>query len=314
MYILINIMNPYKILELDNNQNITKNDIRIAYKKLILKYHPDKNIDIDTTEKFKEINTAYELLYNDESRKKYDNLANNEKYDFYNNYKNLFNDKYPTVIDLINLFINNFYNKDEEKLKNDIKDNNYNSIYYNIINKLPELLSYPIRKRIYSTLFNSNINISGSINCTLQDKYLNKYNILKINRDTRDSININVPLILNNYILQNEGEKYNDIIGDIIIDIKTENNPKFSKINNDLYCYQDITLFLYLYGGEYDFTNIDNTIIKLKLPSLLNNNKYIINNKGFIIDEKLNNRGNLIIIFSIGNLDNFKNIIYNLNI
>lgn len=311
-------MNPYKILELDNTTNITKTDIRNAYKKLILKYHPDKNIDIDTTEKFKEIHAAYELLYNEESKKKYDNLNNNEKYDYFTNFKNLFNNKYPTINELLNLFIESFYNNDENQFKNDINDKNYESIYYNIINKLPDFLadklSYPIRKKIYSNILKPNINITGTINCTLLDKYLNKYNILKINRETREIININVPLLLDNYILENEGETINNINGDIIIDIKTENNNIFSKINNDLYCYLDISLYLYLYGGEYEFKNIDNTIIKLNLPSLLNNNKYIINNKGFLINEKSNIRGNLIIIFSIKDLDSIKNIIYNLNI
>lgn len=42
----------------------TKNEIRKAYKKLALKYHPDKNRESDTTEKFREIQTAYEHLIN----------------------------------------------------------------------------------------------------------------------------------------------------------------------------------------------------------------------------------------------------------
>ncbi len=40
---------PYVILELDNLKNISKNDIKKSYKRLILKYHPDKNKDLDTT-------------------------------------------------------------------------------------------------------------------------------------------------------------------------------------------------------------------------------------------------------------------------
>ena len=51
-------MNPYFILELPENKNISKDDIKKSYRKLILKYHPDKNKE-DTTEKFKEIQTAY---------------------------------------------------------------------------------------------------------------------------------------------------------------------------------------------------------------------------------------------------------------
>ena len=74
--------NPYLILELESDKNISKEDIRKSYKRLILKYHPDKNTE-DTTEKFKEIQTPYEILYNNENKTKYDNLPNNEKVKYY---------------------------------------------------------------------------------------------------------------------------------------------------------------------------------------------------------------------------------------
>ena len=57
----------YKILEL--NDNCTKKEIKKKYYELSKKYHPDKNDGKD--EKFKEINEAYEALYDDELREKY---------------------------------------------------------------------------------------------------------------------------------------------------------------------------------------------------------------------------------------------------
>lgn len=60
-------MDYYKILEL--NENCSKKEIKKQYRILILKYHPDKNNGGD--KKFKEINEAYETLYDDEKRKKY---------------------------------------------------------------------------------------------------------------------------------------------------------------------------------------------------------------------------------------------------
>ncbi|KAI8877477.1 DnaJ-domain-containing protein [Backusella circina FSU 941] len=47
-------------------------DIKKAYRKLALKYHPDKNKNDSDQEKFKEISHAYDVLSDSEKRKKYD--------------------------------------------------------------------------------------------------------------------------------------------------------------------------------------------------------------------------------------------------
>ncbi len=64
-------MDLYKVLELE--KNASKDDIKKAYRRLAMKYHPDRNAwDKDAEKKFKEINEAYSTLSDDAKRKQYD--------------------------------------------------------------------------------------------------------------------------------------------------------------------------------------------------------------------------------------------------
>jgi molecular chaperone DnaJ len=47
-------------------------DIKKAYRKLAMEYHPDRNRDSDAEEKFKEITEAYEVLKDSDKRARYD--------------------------------------------------------------------------------------------------------------------------------------------------------------------------------------------------------------------------------------------------
>lgn len=63
----MNLNDAFETLELDTNNKsyISKETIKKQYRKLALKYHPDKNGNTkESNERFKKINEAYEYLYN----------------------------------------------------------------------------------------------------------------------------------------------------------------------------------------------------------------------------------------------------------
>jgi len=62
--------NHYDTLKI--TPNATHNEIKSAYYKLTLQYHPDKNKSEHAKEKFHDISEAYEILGNYESRRNYD--------------------------------------------------------------------------------------------------------------------------------------------------------------------------------------------------------------------------------------------------
>ena len=57
---MLNLEKCYQIL--DENDNTTPKEIKQAYRKLSLKYHPDRNVEFTDGKKFKEISEAYQFL------------------------------------------------------------------------------------------------------------------------------------------------------------------------------------------------------------------------------------------------------------
>ena len=60
----------YEVLGVNRSANA--DDIRRAHRKLALQYHPDRNKDKSAPARFAEIQQAYEVLSDDEKRKRYD--------------------------------------------------------------------------------------------------------------------------------------------------------------------------------------------------------------------------------------------------
>lgn len=128
----------YNILGI--NKNASQKEIKKAYKKLVLKYHPDKNREPDAPEKFRKIQIAYETLSDDNKRNNYD------KFDSMHNgikIKDIFMFYQELVIDICEKYnldsqdrdeILNLFNPDD--FKNELENDDFVMVNKKLSDKL----------------------------------------------------------------------------------------------------------------------------------------------------------------------------------
>jgi len=287
-------MDLYKILELTPNAN--ENDIRKAYIRLAKKHHPDKNKDPEAVDKFQKIQSAYEILINSDTRIKYQNMTNTEKYNFIkliekimnqtihledftnyicnlkktdmdyikNNFCNFF--KYINTNELMNLFKNGVVSKKTINTNNDIDTDTDMEIYDNNCEYYYELpiITYGI----------NNLDIRVDLNININD--INNKKKIKIKR------NINNTMITSTYIFNtshpyiifyNLGDIMNDESGNLIIILNLPNNIYWN--NNIILFEYPMNLYQMIYGIDINI-NIGNEIINI--------DKWFPSKNGNIID------------------------------
>lgn len=69
-------MNYYELLGI--RQNASKDEVKKAYHKLALRYHPDKNKASDAEDKFRNLNEAYEVLIDEHKREAYNRTSHTQ--------------------------------------------------------------------------------------------------------------------------------------------------------------------------------------------------------------------------------------------
>ena len=94
--------NYYDILGV--SKTATQDEIKKAYRKIAIKYHPDKNQgNKEAEEKFKEASEAYSVLGDEEKRKEYDNPTTSANFNSGFNYGD-FNFSHMNVDEILNSF------------------------------------------------------------------------------------------------------------------------------------------------------------------------------------------------------------------
>lgn len=311
-------MDLYKILGIKRNASLAT--IKKAYRSLALLYHPDKNPNVDI-KKFHEIQTAYDILMDDEKRAKYDNLTTDESINI-----NLIFSKLLSKIDSIknfnkikvefmNILTNpkNVINVMNLISKDNISFDDILDIVSNLkSNKLLSTETEDVLSEYQSAAMISNLDIELNINTNMKDVYNNKAQEItymrKIdNKNIKETVR--VPLIGDKVIFEELGDKMDKNIGDLIVGINIINNMKYKKKGSNLLIRFEISLYQLFNGLVFSFIHLDDEEITIKIEDCFKYNfdgnkfNYVVKEKG--IYDADNKRGDLIIQFLLNKEGNF---------
>ena len=332
----------YKILGISKSANTQ--DIKKSYKKLAMKYHPDRNQGNKNAEKkFKEIKEAYEILSNPQKRSAYDQYGHSAFEQGYSN-NSAFESSFSSSTDFGDIFGDVF---------GDIFGHNNNSrpkkgsdLQYNIELTLEEAVKGSNKEIFISKLHKCHFcNGSGSHLGTKPKKcntcqgsgqihirqgffsvqqtcsYCNGKGEIISNpcikcqgtgRNKKEKkIIIKIPAGIDNndkIKLKNEGEagKNGAPSGDLYIKIFVKKHDIFKRNENNLYCDVPINFCMAALGGNIEVPTLDGKI-KIKIPPETQSGKlFRIRGKG-INSIRTRNTGDLlcrIIIETPVNLNN----------
>lgn len=294
----MNIKQSLHILEL--NEKHTIKELKKAYYKKCLQYHPDKNPN--GTEMFKKVQSSYEYL--NKFRNKYSKHKNKNNFkdeDCYYNSDD--NDTYSSYSEMLKKYISMFsekYNWKSDDIYNVIQGllNNAKNISFKLFDKLDRDTALNIYEYLqkYKTLFNINQDIIDSLYENIHKKFDDtKIIILKPSIEDLMDDNISVLEINNNTfyvpLWHNELHFKDDYIIKIVPDVSKniiiddDNNLHFSlyKSIQELLCREKCEIEI---GGKIFFIETNQLYIQKYQTFILKNqglskiqDKDIFNNK-----------------------------------
>lgn len=276
--------NYYEILDVNRKSSIQ--DIKLAYRKLAKKYHPDTNKTTEAENIFKDINEAYATLIDDEKRKKYDRQVarygygftegdytlSNVRYEFKSGV-NVINDLFTTILGFKKdeTQDNTIDNKDDKKAK---------------------------QKPIKGT------DIITHLDVTIEEGFfgVEKKIAIKSFKSGMQTFSVNVPTGIQNgdkirlAALGNPG-KNGGKNGDLIIHVKLLHSEDYTLNGIDLNKTITVTPAVAATGGKVKLQILDEKLI-VTLPKHVKNGELVnVPEKGYITED--GKRGDLILKVNI---------------
>lgn len=253
----------YKILGIE--RTASQEDIKKAFRKLAVKYHPDKNPgDKKAEEKFKEVNEANDVLSDPEKRKKYDQFGENwahfsEGASKGNSYSNPFG-RGPRGGQ-------QYYNINEEDFENAFGGGGFSDFFGNAFGKSGQgRKSGPVTGN----------DLQAEMVISFEEAYRGANKIFNLNNQAL-SIKLK-PGIADGQVLKLKGRGAFRVAGgakgDLYLTIRVQENPSFKRVDNDLYSELNLDLYTAVLGGKVTINTLSGNI-SMDIPAGTQNDKVL---------------------------------------